>query len=822
MTEDKQKKLHVEEKGIIEVDISNEMKTAFIDYAMSVIVDRAIPSAEDGLKPVHRRILFAMQQMALHPNKPTRKSARIVGDVIGKYHPHGDISVYDALVRMAQDFSLRYPLVTGQGNFGSIDNDPPAAMRYTEAKLSKISTPLIEDLEKDTVNFRPNFDNSYQEPEIMPGKLPNLLLNGSQGIAVGMTTNIPPHNLTNVVDAIIKYIENPGVDIAKLIEIVGGPDFPTGGSVSRQGINDLYTTGKGSMILKGRTTSEVVRNKDAIIIVELPYQVNKADLITHIASLMKDKRLPDIWDIRDESAKGKIRVVLELRKGSDPAFTLNRLYKYTKLQTKFDGILLALVGGQPKLLNLKEIVHYYVEHRKNVVLRRTKHELKVATDRYHITEGLLIALKDVDVLIGLIKKSPNASEALNNLINKLKLSKKQAEAILDMKLSKLTKLETSKLKEENDHLAKLIKELQVIIDSSKEVLKIIRKELLELKRVYGDERRTKIFERVKELTEKDLVVKKDVIVTLTAKGYVKRIDVKAYNEQKRGGKGVIGVELATDDFVKRLITCNTHDYLLFFSSKGKAFALKAYEVPEVSRQGRGKPIINLLNIKDEITALVPVKKFEGSLFMATQQGVVKRVRLSQFANPRKGGVNAIKLGGDTLIDVELIDQDNEVVLATKKGTAIRFKASEVREMGKAAYGVAGIKLAKDDDVVGVGLIPKDERSRNALTILTITEKGYGKRTPIEDYRLTGRAGKGVINIICSERNGNVVGIEMVRKHDSIIVTTAKGIVIRTGMKDIREMGRSTQGVKILKLGSNDKATSLAKLLREDEAVEPVA
>ncbi len=822
MADDKQKKLRVEEKGIIEADISNEMKNAYIDYAMSVIVSRAIPSAEDGLKPVHRRILFAMQQMALHPNKPTRKCARIVGDTLGKYHPHGDISVYDALVRMAQSFSLRYPLVDGQGNFGSVDGDPAAAMRYTEARLAKISTPLIEDLDKGTVKFSPNFDNSFEEPDIMPGKLPNLLLNGSQGIAVGMTTNIPPHNLTNVVDAILKYIENPGVDIGKLIDVVEGPDFPTGGAVSRAGINDLYTTGKGSMILKGKTTSEVVRGKDAIIITELPYQVNKADLITSIATLMKDKKLPDIWDIRDESAKGKIRIVLELRKGSNPQFTLNRIFKFTKLQTKFDGILLALVRGQPKLLNLKEIVHYYVEHRKDVVLRRTKHELKVATDRQHITEGLLIALKDVDKLIEMIKKSPNATEALNSLMNKLKLSKRQAEAILDMKLSRLTKLETSKLKDENDTLKKLMKELQAIIDSPKEVLRIIRKELLELRRVYGDNRRTTIFERVKELTEKDLVAKKDVIVTLTAKGYVKRLDVKAYNEQKRGGKGVVGAELATDDFVRQLITCNTHDYLLFFSTKGRVFALKAYEVPEVSRQGRGKPIINLLNIKEEITAVVPVKKFEGSLFMATAQGVVKRVKMTQFANPRKGGVNAIKLGGDTLIDVDLISDDDEIVLATKKGITIRFKASEVREMGKAAYGVTGIKLGKDDAVVGVGIIPKNENKRKALTILTVTKNGYGKRTPIEDYRLTGRAGKGIINIVCSERNGRVIGIEMVGKKDSIIVTTAKGIVIRTGMKDIREMGRSTQGIKIINLKANDKATSLAKLQREEDIVEPVA
>ncbi len=807
------------EKGILEAEISEEMKSAYIDYAMSVIVSRALPAAEDGLKPVHRRILYAMQLLGLQPDKPTRKSARIVGDTMGKFHPHGDIAIYDALVRMAQDFSLRYPLVDGQGNFGSIDNDPPAAQRYTEARLSKISTELIADLDKDTVKFLPNFDNSTEEPEIMPGKLPNMLLNGAQGIAVGMTTNIPPHNLTDTSNAVIAYLENHEISIDKLIETIQGPDFPTGGYVSRQGIEDLYKTGKGSMVLKGKTTTEKIRNKEAIVITELPYQVNKADLITSIAELMKDKKLPDVSDVRDESAKGKIRIIVELRKDANPQFTLNNLFKYTKLQTNFDGILLALVGGQPKLLNLKEIIMHYVEHRKNVVLRRTKYDLKVATDRQHITEGLLIALKDVDALVNMIKKSANSTAALETLQTKLKLSKKQAEAILEMRLSKLTNLEQTKLKEENENLKKLMKELQAIIDSPKEIIALIRKELLELRRVYGDNRRTNIMERVKELTEKELVAKKDVIVTLTAKGYIKRTDQKVYQEQRRGGKGVIGADLASEDFVKQLITCNTHDNLLFFTTIGKVYSMKAYELPEVARTGKGKAIVNILNIPDEITAVLPVKKFEGSVFFVTQKGVVKRVDIKEFENVRRSGVTAVKLNGDRLIGVEVISPGDEVVLATKKGIAIRFDSEEVRVMGKTAYGVGGIKLDSDDEVVGVCLVPKDEKLRKGLTILTVTELGYGKRTPIEEYRLTGRAGKGVINVNVSDKTGNVIGIEMVNKDDSIVVTTAKGVMIRAGMKDIREMGRSTQGVRIIKLKDGDKATSLAKVQMTEDGEE---
>jgi len=816
---EEQKKIGEEKviDGIIDAEISDEMKKAYIDYAMSVIVARALPAAEDGLKPVHRRILYAMQQLGLHPDKPTRKCARIVGDTMGKFHPHGDMAIYDALVRMAQDFSLRYPLIDGQGNFGSIDADPPAAQRYTEARLAKISSELLQDLDKETVKFLPNFDNSTEEPEIMPGKLPNMLLNGAQGIAVGMTTNIPPHNLTDTVNAIIAYIENPDVKIERLIDIIQGPDFPTGGQISRQGIEDLYKTGKGSFIIKGRFTTEKIKNKEAIILTELPYQVNKAELIKKIAELMKNKKLLDISDIRDESAKGKIRIVLELRKEANPQFTINSLLNYTDFQTKFDGIMLALVKGQPKLMDLKEIISTYVKHRQDVVFKRTKYDLRVATDRQHITEGLLIALKDVDYLISLIKKSANTTVALETLQEKLKLSKRQSEAILEMKLSRLTHLETEKLIEENSKLKELMKELQKIIDNSKEILEIIRKEMLELRRVYGDSRRTSIFERIKELTEKDLVAKKDVIITITSKGYVKRMDIKSYKEQKRGGKGVVGADLATGDFVKQMITCSTHDTLLLFTKGGRLYWLKAYEIPEVARYGKGKAIINILNIQDEITTVMPVKEFKGSLVMVTQRGIIKRVNMEMFSNPRKGGVNAINLNGDKLIDVELIDGNEELMLATKEGMAIRFKANEVREMGRNAYGVTGIKLDKDDIVVGVAIIHPDKLK--GVSILTITENGFGKRTVADEYRLTGRACKGVININTSERNGKVVGIDMVDDSDSIIVTTSKGIVIRTSMKEIREMGRNTQGVKIIKASPDNKVTSVTKVQKTEEGEE---
>ena len=808
-----------QEKGIEEAEISEEMKKSYIDYAMSVIVSRALPAAEDGLKPVHRRILYSMYSTGIDSTKPTVKSARIVGNVIGKLHPHGDAAVYDALVRMAQDFSMRYPLVKGQGNFGSIDGDPPAAYRYTEAKLDKISEELLQDLEKDTVEWTSNFDNSLKEPVLLPAKLPNLLLNGANGIAVGMATNIPPHNIVNVCDTILAYLNNPNIEIEKLTEIIQGPDFPTGGSIVSSNILDLYKTGKASIIMRGRlTTEEIKGGKEAIVITEIPYQINKTNLIEKIAKLIDEKKLPDVTDIRDESAKGKIRIVIELRRGADSKFTINRLYQYTDMQCNFDANILALVDGEPRLLNLKQIIEVYVNHRKNVIKRRTKFDLNKAEDRKHIVEGLLIALKSIDDVVATIKKSKNTAEALEALVKKFSLTPKQSQAILDMKLSSLTSLETDKLKDENKKLEELIKELKKILGDEKEIIAIIKKDMSDLKREYGDERRTQILQRIAEIQEKDLIAKKQVVVTVTGKGYVKRMEEKTYKEQKRGGKGMIGSDLATGDYIRQLITCNTHDYLLFFTDKGKVYWLKAYEVPETERYGKGKAIVNLLNIKDEnITSVIPVNKFENFLLMVTKQGIIKKLPLEALSNPRKTGVKAINLpldNSDTLVDVQRISEKQEVVIVTEQGQAIRFSAEEVRAMGRASYGVTGIKLEKGDYVTSLEVLPETEEEKKKSSILTITEKGYGKRSAIEEYRKTGRACKGVINLKVTEKTGKVKATVSVKDNDSIIVATTKGIVIRTNVKDIRLMGRNTQGVRIIKLASDDSVSDLVRVEKE--------
>ncbi|MFH1501360.1 MAG: DNA gyrase subunit A [archaeon] len=803
--------IDVKGKKIIGAEITEEMQKAYIDYAMSVIVSRALPSVEDGLKPVQRRILYSMNLMGIKPGTQTKKSARIVGDVIGRLHPHGDSAVYDALVRMAQDFSLRYPLIYGQGNFGSLDGDPPAAYRYTEARLMPISMELLEDIEKDTVKLLPNFDNSLKEPETLPAKLPLLLLNGATGIAVGMATNIPPHNLTEICDAIIKLIEKPDVQIEKLMEIVQAPDFPTGGYVSGD-FEELYKNGKGSMTMRGKAAIEVLKKKDAIVITEIPYMVNKATLIEEIAKLVQIKKLPDVSDLRDESSKGKVRIVIELRKGADSKFTLNRLYKFTKLQSRFDANMLALVGGKPQVLGLKKILEEYIKYRKIVVTRRTKFELKKAEDRLEIVKGLLIALKDINEVISTIRKSPNTTAALESLIKRFKLSRRQAQAILDMKLSSLTALEQDKLKKEEKDLEQLINELQKILSSDSEILNVIRKEVLELKRKYGDTRKTYVLQRVKELSEKDLVQKKDVVVTITDKGYCKRIDLKTYKEQKRGGRGVIGSDLATGDFVKQLITCSTHDYLLLFTSKGKVYWMKAYQLPAAERYSKGKALINLVNLKDEtIQSVIPVSKFEDFVILVTKRGVIKKMKLEDFSNPRSTGVKAINLpadGSDDLNDVKVIKEGEEILLISKGGQAIRFNSKEVRAMGRASYGVTGIKLGKGDAVVSSEVLPS-EKSKE--TILTITEKGYGKRSAVGDYRLTGRAGKGVINIKVGDRNGPVITTACVNDSDSAIVTTAKGMVIRTPVKNLRVMGRATQGVRIVKLQQGDRVTDLVKV-----------
>ncbi len=801
-------------KGIVNTEISGEMRKAYLDYAMSVIVSRAIPSIEDGLKPVQRRILYSMSQMGLKPNTQTKKAARVVGDVIGKFHPHGDMAVYDALVRMAQDFSLRYPLVYGQGNFGSIDGDPPAAMRYTECKLMPISQELIEDIDKETVKFVPNYDSSMKEPNLMPGKLPTLLLNGASGIAVGMATNIPPHNLTEVCDAILAYIKNPSISIEDISQIIRGPDFPTGGMIQGDML-ELYKTGKGKLLVRGRTTTEESKNKEMVIITEIPYMVNKSNLLTQIANLIKDKKIKDVSDLRDESSKGKIRIVLELRKGTSSKFVINSLYKHTSLQDSFHVNFLTLVGNQPRILNIGEVLNEYVKYRKLIITNRSKFELKKAQDRQEIVQGLLIALKDIDEVITLIKKSKGSAEASEALMNKFKLNKKQAQAILETKLQQLTSLEQEKLKKEAEELKKIIEELQKILGDIKEVLKIISKEVTELKNKYGDNRRTSIMQRISEISEKDLIQKKEVVITITDRGYCKRMDVKAYKEQKRGGRGVIGSNLATGDFVKQLLYCSTHDYLMFFTSRGRVLWLKAYDIPEAEKYSKGKALINLLGLKDErVTNVISVNEFKEDLFMATQKGIVKKISLDNFSKPRASGVRAMNLpsdNSDSLIGVSVVKKGQEVLLATKKGQAIRFNSDDVREMGRASYGVNGIRMAKDDEVVSLEILDTKE-------ILTICKNGYGKRTAVEDYRKTGRAGKGVINVKVSEKTGLVVTTVSVNENDGIIITTAKGIVIRTSLKNIRIMGRTAQGVRIVKLQQGDVVTDLVKVQENVEDI----
>lgn len=801
------------EKGVAAAEIVSEMEQAFIDYAMSVIVDRALPAVEDGLKPVHRRILYAMNTLGLDSGKATMKCARIVGETMGKYHPHGNLAIYDSLVRMAQDFSLRYPLIHGQGNFGSMDGDNAAADRYTEAKLSKISVELTDDLDKETVKMRPNFDNSLKEPETLPGKLPNLLLNGATGIAVGMATNIPPHNLTEVCDAITEYIAKPDITVNDLAEIVTGPDFPTGGIITGiEGIKNLYTTGKGKIVIRGRTSIEKMKNKEAIIVTEIPYMVNKAELIKTIAKLATEKKLPDVADLRDESAKGKVRIVIELKKDADPKYTLNKLYQATNLQTSFDANMLALVQNKPKILNLKNFIEEYVRYRKTIVTNRSKFELKKAKDRLELVEGLLKALKNIDKIVEFIKKSQNAQEASDGLMSKFDLTERQAKAVLEMKLSQLTRLEDGKLKEEEAKLKQTIAELEKILSSEKEILLVIKREISEVKKKYGDERRTRVIKKVEEITEKDLIEKKDVVVMLTSGGYIKRVDVKSYREQRRGGSGVTGADLKEEDFVKRMITCNTHDYLLIFTSRGRLYWLKANDVPSAERQGKGKAIVNVIDMHDEtISNVMAMKDFEsGYLFFVTKNGTVKKISVKDVSKPRSSGVRVINLptdNSDTVINVERVEDGQEVLLITKKGQAIRFSSDEVRVMGRASYGVIGADLSKGDEIVALEATPKD----NKTTILTVTAKGYGKRTELEEYRKTSRGTKGVITLDVTDKTGNVMTALSIGNKDSIIVTTTKGVVIRVNMKDIRVMGRATQGVRIVNLKEGDKVADVVKV-----------
>ena len=814
-------KAHVQAKELIDAEISTEMRDAYLNYAMSVIVARALPSAEDGLKPVHRRILWAMNEMGVQYNKQTKKSGRIVGDTMGKYHPHGDASIYDAMVRMSQSWSLRFPLVIGQGNFGSMDGDSAAASRYTEAKMEKISSEILQDVDKNTVEMMKNYDNSLEEPVIMPGKIPNLFLNGASGIAVGMATNIPPHNLNNTCDAIITYLDNPNCEDKELIAAIKAPDFPTGGLVSGE-IKRIYTEGKGRLVLDGKTVVEEpkrVKDKTKIIITEIPYQVNKSILVEQIAMLARDKKLPDISDIRDESSKGKVRVVIELRKGAEEKFTLNRLYKYTQLRVSFNANMLALVNRVPKLLTLREYIKVYLGHRQNIIRKTKEFDLDKAERRLHIVDGLLIAQSNIDAVVKLIRAAKAKADAAAQLKAKYKLSDKQVEAILEMKLHQITSLEFEKLKNEERDLKDLIEKLKKILGDEKLILRIIGKELVELKETYGDARKTRIVGAVRDLEEEDLVDKKDVVVTITEKGYIKRLDLDDYKEQKRGGKGVIGSDLTEGDFVKELLTCSTHDYMLFFTDKGKVHWLKAYEVPSSAKSSKGKAIVNLLELKDEkVTSVLSVKKFDDYLMMATEKGVIKKIELSQFSHPRNGGIKAIKVveTEDSLIGVKRLKEGEEVLLVTAKGQAIRFKSGDVRSMGRASYGVTGIRMAKGDKVVSLEVLPINDKDK--FSILTITRGGYGKRTEIEDYRLTGRGGKGVINMNVTEKTGEIVTSQSVIGNDNIIITTKKGIVIRTPVKNIRIMGRATQGVRVIKLKDGDRVSDLARVPVESEII----
>ncbi len=806
------------EEKVVQRVVEDEMKSSYLDYSMSVIVGRALPDVRDGLKPVHRRILFAMHSMGMMHNKPFKKSARIVGEVLGKYHPHGDTAVYDSMVRMAQDFSLRYTLVDGQGNFGSIDGDNAAAMRYTEARLSRIAEEMLVDIDKDTVDFVPNFDNSLKEPSVLPSKIPNLLINGSSGIAVGMATTIPPHNMTEVIDGTIRVIDNPDVTAMDLVENVKGPDFPTGGIIyGTGGILSAYSKGKGKVLVRARTNVEEMKNKQRIIVSEIPFMVNKAHLIEQIADLVRDKKIQGISDLRDESDREGMRIVIELRQDANPDIVLNQLYKHTRMQETVGMILLALVDGEPKVLNLKEIIQNFIDHRKEVVRRRTKYELVKAEERAHILEGIIIALNDIDNAIQLIKQSKSTVEARDGLIAKYELSEKQAMAILDMKLQKLTNLEQDKIKEEHKGLLELIEELKAILASEQKILEIIKKELEDMKEKYGDERKTQIMEGGQdvEIDFEDLIEEEKMVVTVTHAGYVKRVPMNTYKLQARGGKGVIATGTKEEDFVEEIFVASTHSYILVFTDKGNVHWLKVYNIPEGSRQAKGRPIVNLVELDKEesVTAFIPVKEFdeEHFLMLATKQGIIKKTPLSNFKKPRRGGIRAITLDeGDDLITAKLTDGSRHIVLATENGMAIRFDEKDVRPIGRTGKGVKGINLKGKDAVIGMDIATDKKR------LLTITENGYGKQTSMAEYRVIGRGGVGVINIQCSERNGKVVEVKAVYPDNEIIFMSRQGIVIRTRVDGISKIGRNTQGVRLMKMGGDDKVAAAAKIVVESE------
>ena len=811
----------------IPVNIEDEMKRSYMDYAMSVIIGRALPDVRDGLKPAHRRVLYGMKMMGLASNRGYRKCAKIVGEVMGNYHPHGDASIYDTLVRLSQDFNMRYPLVDGQGNFGSIDGDPPAAMRYTEARLKALSDDVMADLDKETVDYVPNYDETTEEPTVLPAPIPNLLVNGSSGIAVGMATNVPPHNLREVIDGVIWTIEEEQTRGQKLpaderlrglMERVKGPDFPTGGyMVGRAGISAAYRTGRGSILMRAKVSIESAKkgDKQSIIVTEIPYQVNKARLIEKIADLVGEKTIEGISDLRDESDREGMRIVIELKRGEVPEVILNNLYKHTQLQQSFGVIMLAIVSGRPKVLNLAELVESFVDFRREVVVRRTQFELRKAEARYHILEGLKIALDNLDAVIKLIRASKTVPEARDGLITQFSLSQVQAQAILDMQLQRLTGLERQKILDEMAELLKTIERLRAILNSDRLLMQTIVDELKDVQRKYGDDRRTEIIEDTGELSIEDLIAEEDMAITVSNTGYIKRTPITSYRNQRRGGKGRIGMRTREEDFVSHLFVASTHAYIMIFSDRGRAYWLKVHEIPDVGPGGKGKAIANLVSMApdEKIASMLAVKEFEPTKFilMGTERGVVKKTDLSAFSNPRAGGIIGMGVEeGDRLIVAQITDGTGEIFIGTRDGVAIRFPESDVRPMGRSAYGVKGISLREGDEVVAMEVV------RPGSTLLTVTEHGYGKRTELDEYRVQSRGGVGIINIQTSERNGRVVGMAAVHDEDEFMLITQQGKILRTVARDIRTIGRATQGVRLIEIDADDRVVSLARLAEREE------
>jgi len=798
--------------------IEDEMRESFIDYSMSVIVARALPDVRDGLKPVHRRILYAMSELGLIPSRPYKKSATVVGEVLGKYHPHGDVAVYDSLVRMVQDFSLRYPLVDGQGNFGSVDGDPAAAYRYTEARLTPIALEMLADIDKQTVPFVANFDDRLEEPTVLPSKFPNLLVNGTSGIAVGMATNIPPHNLREVGAAVRFLVDNPECDLKELRKIVKGPDFPTGGFIyGREGIKECYETGRGRIVMRARAVIEekASSGKQQIVVTEIPFQVNKARLVEQIADQVRDKKIDGISDLRDESDRDGMRIVIELKRDANTEVVLNQLYKHTQMQTTFGAIMLALVDGAPKVMGLKEMLQHFVQHRHTVITKRTEYELAEAQAREHILEGLKIAVDHIDEVITIIRGSPDVETADAALRERFALSEKQSKAILDMRLAKLTGLEREKLEAELTEVRALIKELKGILASRERRMGILKSELEELEKKFGDERRTEIVADQGDFTIEDLIAEEDMVITISHAGYIKRIPVTTYRRQRRGGRGLAGMGTKEEDWVEHLFIASTHDYVLFFTQNGQLYWLKVYDIPQGGRAARGKPIINLIQVKPEerIAAFVAVRAFDEQHFLvfATATGTVKKTVLSAYGNPRASGINAINIEpGDELIDVQVTDGSNDVVLATRQGMSIRFHEHDVREMGRATTGVRGIALEPDDRVIGMVVIRRD------ATLLVVTAKGLGKRSELAEYRVQRRGGKGIITLKRTDRTGEIVALKEVQPDDELMMITRHGVIIRVPVEGIRVIGRNTQGVRVMNLDEGDTVMDVARVVKEEE------